>query len=138
MTQGQSEAVIREIGAGEGLSWSWHLDLDTLLAALSEPAPWNRSRLSAFRPVRPADGPAADQAGDRLVERSSGELSAGGSLPGAPSCAQSSCPAPRVDPADPVEADFAEYLDAVDAGRSSVVPLSVAAGRVAEVLADQP
>ena len=48
MTQGQSEAVIPEIGAGEGLSWSWHLDLDTLLAALSEPAPWNRSRPSAL------------------------------------------------------------------------------------------
>ena len=141
MTQGQSEAVIREIGAGEGLSWSWHLDLDTLLAALSEPAPWNRSRPAAFRPVRPADRPAADHGdhgGERLVEPSSGELSAGGSLPGAPSCAQSPCPAPRVDPADPAEADFAEYVDAVDAGRSSVVPLSVAAGRVAEILPTSP
>jgi hypothetical protein len=39
---------------------------------------------------------------------------------------------------DPVEADFAEYVDAVDAGRSSVVPLSVAAGRVAEVLPTSP
>jgi hypothetical protein len=37
-------------------------------------------------------------------------------------------------PVDPVEADFADYLDAVDAGRSSVLPLSVVAGRVAEVL----
>ena len=30
-----------------GLRWSWELDFEALLAALSEPAPWNR-------PVRPA------------------------------------------------------------------------------------
>ena len=41
-------------------------------------------------------------------------------------------------PVDPVDAEFAEYLDAVDAGRSSVMPLSVAAGRVAEVLPTSP
>jgi hypothetical protein len=41
-------------------------------------------------------------------------------------------------PGDPVEADFAEYLEAVDSGRTSVVPLSVVAGRVAEVLAPGP
>src|ERR1022692_210862 len=29
-------------GGSQGLSWSWELDFETLLAALSEPAPWNR------------------------------------------------------------------------------------------------
>jgi hypothetical protein len=37
-----------------------------------------------------------------------------------------------------VEADFADYLDAVDGGRASVVPLPVVAGRVAEVLPASP
>ena len=37
-----------------------------------------------------------------------------------------------------MDAEFAEYLNAVDAGRSSVVPLSVAAGRVAEILPTSP
>ena len=29
-------------GAPQGLSWSWELDFETLVAALNEPAPWNR------------------------------------------------------------------------------------------------
>ncbi|HEY3906986.1 MAG TPA: DUF222 domain-containing protein, partial [Streptosporangiaceae bacterium] len=146
MTEGQHETVFPD-RASEGLSWSWHLDLDTLLAALSEPAPWNSSRPSAVRPLRPIHSPgggrpAKDQPSNtRPTEARTtddarpGGPSEGSSVPGQPSCAESPCPAPAV---DPVEAEFAEYLDAVDAGRSSVVPLSVAAGRVAEVLPASP
>ena len=47
MTQDQRETVFPEIGVSEGLSWSWHLDLETLLTALSEPAPWNSARPTA-------------------------------------------------------------------------------------------
>ncbi len=36
--------------APQGLSWSWELDFETLMAALNEPAPWNRP------PRRPAVG----------------------------------------------------------------------------------
>ena len=72
MTQDQREAVFPEIGVGEGLSWSWHLDLETLLTALSEPAPWNSARPTASPgpdppPVRPARtaavGPGPDLTG---------------------------------------------------------------------------
>jgi hypothetical protein len=141
MTQDQREALFPESGASEGLSWSWHLDLETLLAALSEPAPWNRARSAASqRPEPGADsgtdltGPDPGQAGpiSAAAEPAVAGLSAAGPLAG--STAWDSA----VAPVDPVEAEFAEYLDAVDAGRSSVVPLSVAAGRVAEILPTSP
>ena len=40
---------------GEGLAWSWELDFDALLTALTEPAPWNRP----IRPVSSATAPSA-------------------------------------------------------------------------------
>ncbi len=199
MSQEQRQTSLPGSGeyAGGGLSWTWHLDLEALTAALSEPAPWNRTRSSAFRPAtQPANprtnprrnGPAAGQPADpppdtrpsstqpadtapggvtpdasatrgstadgttpdaRTTRGSTGSgvassgsttLPAGipptGEMPGA---GPSDLPLPDADPSlDPVEADFAEYLDAVDAGRTLVVPLSVAAGRVAEMLAPSP
>ena len=39
---------------------------------------------------------------------------------------------------DPADAELAEYLDAVEAGRSQVVPLSVLAGRVVESVPASP
>src|SRR6185437_14175627 len=118
MTQDQHDAVGPEIAASQGLSWSWHLDLDALLTALSEPAPWNSSRPSAVHPLSPVNRPNADQAEDR---------------PAADRLATD-----RAGKVDPAEAEFAAYLDAVNAGRTSVVPLSVAAGRVAEMLPTSP
>ena len=88
------------VGAGmplDGLSWSRELDLEALLAAASDPAPWERDT---------------------------------GKSPGQPDAA----------PGRPVDADaeLSEYLDAVEAGRSRVVPLAVVAGRIAESLPAGP
>ena len=209
MRQDQRDAVFPEIGAGEGLSWSWHLDLETLLVALSEPAPWNRrprspvpcpsgpapslssdligSNLKTARPSHDladsgpdlADpnpdlagpdpglaGPDPELAGpDRAVaarpsetvpsdaglsdaelpstrtsEAGSDNIAAGDAELGSAESAdlEPASTTSTAASADPVEAEFAEYLDAVDSGRSSVVPLSVAAGRVAEVLPASP
>ena len=38
---------------------------------------------------------------------------------------------------DPVEAEFAELLEAIDEGRSRKIPLALAAGRVGRVIADR-
>ena len=79
-------------GAGlGGLSWCQELDLEALVAAASDPAPWQRD-------------PAAS-----------------------PGQAAAAAPAP-----EDLDAGLAEYLEAVEAGRSRVVPLAVVAGRVAE------
>ena len=80
--------------AADGLSWSWDLDLEALLASVTGPAPWDRG--------------APAEAG-----RDAGE---------------------------PVDQDvvLAEYLEAVEAGRSRVIPLPVVAGRVAESLPAGP
>ena len=152
MTQDQREILFPEIGAGEGLSWSWHLDLETLLAALSEPAPWNRCPPSPVpHPSGPAVRPGSDLIGPNL-KMAGPSLDLAGRGPGrdlagpGPDLAGPAESAdrepvgttPTTASVDPAEADFAEYLDAVDAGRSSVVPLSVAAGRVAEVLPTSP
>ncbi len=82
----------------DGLSWSWELDPTALLAAVSEPARWNRPACSA-------------------TESSVQTITAEAEL---------------------AEAELAEYLDAVDAGRSKVVPLTAVAGRVAESLPTGP
>ncbi len=152
MTQDQREIIFPEIGAGEGLSWSWHLDLETLLAALSEPAPWNRCPPSPVpHPSGPAVRPGSDLIGPKL-KMAGPSLDLAGRGPGRDLAGPGpdlTGPAESTDreavgttptaaSVDPAEADFAEYLDAVDAGRSSVVPLSVAAGRVAEILPTSP
>jgi hypothetical protein len=111
----QREAPLAGDGAAEGLSWFWQLDIEALLAALAEPAPWHRS-------PRPAACPAA------AATNSSGE-------PAGVRPADADAPTAAI---DPVEADFADYLDAIDSGRSSVIPLSAAAGRVAEILPPSP
>jgi Domain of unknown function (DUF222) len=118
----------------QGLRWSWELDFGELLAALSEPAPWNRSGGPApVSPVTPSDparalgtahvsGPDAAEAdpvpAPDLAPGTPGEAGAGGM--------------------DPVEAEFAEMVAAVEAGRSRRVPLAVVAGRVAESLPAGP
>src|SRR6266566_591565 len=96
----------------EGLSWSWELDFETLLTALTEPAPWNR-------PIQPI--PAAAQP-----------------APVQPAPVQPAPVQPAPADVDPVEAEFAELLEAIDEGRSRTVPLAMAAGRVAESLPTGP
>jgi len=71
-----------------GLSWSRELDLEELLAAVSDPAAWERD-----------------------IDKSSSR--------------------PDAAPLD-ADAELAEYLEAVEAGRSRVVPLTAIAGRMVE------
>ncbi len=84
---------------GGGLSWSWDLDLDAVLASLSGRAPGCAASPAAA---------GADLAASGLSED------------------------------DQAEAEFAEYLEAVDAGRCTVVPLTAAAGLIAESLPASP
>jgi len=98
--------------ADAGLSWSWGLDFETLLNALTTPAAWERSPAADPAPAdpAPADPDSVDRASD---DDASADV-------------------------DQAEADLAEYLDVVAAGRSRVVPLEVVAGRVAESLPAGP
>ncbi|HUD35432.1 MAG TPA: hypothetical protein VMR14_00950, partial [Streptosporangiaceae bacterium] len=121
----ENDTPLGGIAVREGLSWSWHLDLDALVAALSEPAPWNR--LPPPADAEPADAEPTDAQPTETEPTDAQPTDAGPSEVGLPGPS-----------ADPVEADFAGYLDAVGAGRSSVVPLPVAAGRVAEILPAGP
>ena len=100
MTQEQREILSPGNGAGEGLSWSWHLDLETLLTALSEPAPWNRPSPVASRPAEPA----ADLAGasPAAAEPSATRPSDTGSL--AAGLPDGECPAVRLSGAGPAAA----------------------------------
>src|SRR5258708_26379128 len=83
MRQDRLGTVFPEIGAGDGLSWSWHLDLETLLAALSEPAPWNSSRPSAARPLGQVDSPDAVDPRDRPAANQRSEIRPSHARPGA-------------------------------------------------------
>jgi Domain of unknown function (DUF222) len=74
----------------DGLSWSWEVDLEALVAAVADPAPWERD-----------------------IDKS----------PSRPDAVPS--------PVD-ADAELAEYLEAVEAGRSREIPLAVVAGRMAE------
>jgi hypothetical protein len=146
MTEGQDDAALGGIAVREGLSWSWHLDLDALATALSEPAPWNRLPPRAARPTASAASPSASAvapAASAVAPAAPAGLASVGPGHAEPSDAEPSDAEPSDvglpdASADPVEADFADYLESVDAGRSSVVPLSVAAGRVAEILLPGP
>src|SRR5262245_56913078 len=107
-----------EPGMREGLSWSWDLDFEALMTALTEPAPWHR-------PIRTTPAPSASPA--------SGAAAGTGQQPDPP--ASSPAGAGQV---DSVEAEFAELLEAMEAGRSRLVPLTAVAGRVAETLPAGP
>ena len=139
MDQEPRETPLQGIGAADGLSWTWHLDLETVLTALSEPAPWSR-------PSSPASHPAESGAGcPAEARRVAGPAEPAGRLAGPvdplaePDADRPEAGVAAAEPSmDPVEADFADYLDAVDAGRTSVVPLSAVAGRVAEALPASP
>lgn len=113
-----ADAALAQELPREGLSWTWDLDVEALLAALREPAPWSSSARST---VNLPPGPvSADLASAHVVPA---EV--------APAEAESV-------EADPVEAEFAEILSAMEGGRSRVVPLTTVAGRVAEALPTGP
>src|SRR5262245_39022429 len=130
-----------EPGEREGLSWSWDLDFEALMTALTEPAPWHR-------PIRTTTAPSASHApaapagtGQQPESPAAAADDDPSASAGAPAGA---CPSAAADsaagagPADLVEAEFAELLEAVEAGRSRVVPLTAVAGRVAETLPAGP
>src|ERR1700683_5772899 len=64
MTKVQPDAPRAGFPVREGLSWSWSLDLETLLPALSEPPPRNRPPLGAAYPPAPTDSPGTDRPAD--------------------------------------------------------------------------
>jgi Domain of unknown function (DUF222) len=105
-------------GWPQGLQWSWELDFEALLAALSQPAPWNR-------PAGPAPTPPVPPPGGEAAPDPAPGPALGPALKVAGADAEGM---------DPVEAEFAEMVAAVEAGRSRRVPLTVVAGRVAESL----
>jgi Domain of unknown function (DUF222) len=116
----------------QGLRWSWELDFGELLAALSEPAPWNRSGGPApVPPVTPSDP--ARALGTAHVSGPDAAEADPVPAPGTPSEAGAGAGG-----VDRVEAEFAEMVAAVEAGRSRRVPLAVVAGRVAESLPAGP
>jgi len=114
----------------EGLSWSWDLDFEALMTALTEPAPWHR-------PIRTTPAPSASPAsGAAAGTGQQHEPSASSPASADPSAAADS--AADSGSVDPVEAEFADLLEAMEAGRSRVVPLTAVAGRVAETLPAGP
>ena len=162
--------------APQGLSWSWELDFETLVAALNEPAPWNRPprRPSVGGMVTCTSAPGSAAPGSS----SSGSSASGTSAPGsaashtaAPGSAASHTAAPGSTAshtaalggaaaegaaaegapataagaaavgdgggaAEPVDQDA--VLDGLLAAEVREIPLTVAAGRVAECLPAGP
>ena len=155
------DASLTEVLRG-GLRWSWELDFDALLAALSEPAPWNRP--VRLPPAKSAQDPGADPGAASAPDRSAGPSpiadrdSAGepapatsgpvpatvapGSVPapGSPTALDADSGSPPVPDSDspgavdPMDAEFAEMLEAIEVGGWQPVPLAAVAGRVAESL----
>src|SRR5215470_17014344 len=83
----------------QGLSWSWGLDFDALMAALNEPAPWNRPAPAAPAPATASAPDADDSESDAASAASAAD----------PASTYAVDPA-SADPADPAEAEFAELL----------------------------
>jgi hypothetical protein len=166
--QGLAEDAIPAEQMPQGLRWSWDVDFDALIAALSEPAPWNRPvRPAAAQQAQPqqasspvtdagpssdrtdsaADGPSNDAASASDPACASDPASVSDPARGENSAAEASPAASNPDPArasasgqevDPVEAEFAEMLEAIEASGSQPLPLTVVAGRVAESLPTGP
>jgi Domain of unknown function (DUF222) len=135
---GPAEDAIPAEEMPQGLRWSWDLDFDALMAALSEPAPWNR-------PVRPAPpqqasspgtdaGPASDCT-DPVADRDADSPAEPSPAASSPDSGPADAPPSAV---DPVEAEFAEMLEAIAASGSQPLPMTVVAGRVAESLPTGP
>jgi hypothetical protein len=131
-----TEHLPTEVLPRQGMSWSWELDFEALMTALNQPAPWNR-------PLRWAPSPAPDPTSDppSSSDPASSPDPASSSDPAlVPAVAPPATTAATSEPTDvdPVEAEFAEILEAIDEGRSRIVPLPTVAGRVAESLPTGP
>ena len=163
--------------APQGLSWSWELDFETLVAALNEPAPWNlpprRPSVGGMVTCTSAPGSAAPGSSSSGSSSSgssaSGTSAAGSAAPGsaAPGSAASHTAAPGGAAAAGAAAEGATatatataaataagaagagagagelvdqdaVLDGLLAAEVREVPLTVAAGRVAECLPAGP
>ena len=122
-----SWAPEQDMGAPEGLAWSWELDFDALQAALDGPAPWNRPRPTADRDSTTDNDAAGSDAIDSAAVGRDGDAGRDGGR--------------RDDAtaADSAEEDQEALLDAMLASeRSREVPISVVAGRIAESLPTGP
>ena len=171
-TAPQGRTAPQDGTAPQGLSWSWELDFETLVAALNEPAPWNRPprrpsvggmAASAAAPGGAASGtsapvsaaPGASSSGTSAPEgaASEGAASEGAASEGAASEGAAADGAARDGAAGEGAAVLAgdgaaagagglvdqdAVLDALLAAEVREVPLTVAAGRVAECLPAGP
>jgi hypothetical protein len=119
-----------------GLSWSWQLNLASVLDAVTGAAPWLRDAESA------ADSPSANS--PSANSPSANSPFADSPATGSPSVDSTSADstAPADDPPQPgagdMEADEAAYQEALAAGRAREVPLDLVAGRVAESMSVGP
>jgi len=151
-----AEQLQTELLPRQGLSWSWELDTEALMTALTEPAPWKRplrpfvspdpaTQAAQTSPASPddQDSPASpddqNSPADATPPSGADSDSPSASTASAPADAAGATPetAEETD-VDPVEAEFAEILEAIDEGRSRIVPLPTVAGRIAESLPTGP
>jgi hypothetical protein len=116
------EAVAgHDFATAGGLSWSWQLDLASVLDAVTGAAPW-------LRDAEPgADSPSANS--PSANSPSVDYTSIGSTAP--------SEDAPHPGAGD-MEADEAAYQEALAAGRAREIPLDLVAGRVAESMSVGP
>jgi len=109
-----------------GLSWSWELNLASVLDAVTGVAPW----------LRDAEAADASSAAHSPADSSDAAHSPADSSSGDPTSTGSTAPSkgtPQPGAGD-MEADEAAYQEALAAGRAREVPLDLVAGRVAESL----
>jgi hypothetical protein len=142
-----AEQLQTELLPRQGLSWSWELDTEALMTALTEPAPWKRPLRPVVLPApatqaaqtSPASPDDQDSPADATPPSDADSDSPSASTASAPADAASAAPETTEESdVDPVEAEFAEILAAIDEGRSRIVPLPTVAGRIAESLPTGP
>ena len=122
--------------APQGLSWSWELDFETLMAALNEPAPWNRP---PRRPTVGGGAPITSVPGTSVPGNSAaGSSAAGGSAAGGSAAGAAAGSSAGDGGGGGGAEDQDAVLDALLAAEVREVPLTVAAGRVAECLPTGP
>jgi hypothetical protein len=143
----------------QGLSWSWELDFETLMAALNEPAPWNRpprkpaaaggAAAGTSAPGAATDSAATDSAaapGSAATDSAAAAVAANAAAVAANAAAvaanaaaanaAANAAAVAANAGEPEDQDA--VLDALLAAEVREVPIGVAAGRVAECLPAGP
>jgi hypothetical protein len=120
-----------------GLSWSWDLDYEALLAALDGPAPWLRTPPAVAEPPAAAGpAPSAEPAAARGPATSAEPAAARGPA----SSAKCATPSERAEPNPALlfAEDDQEAHAAMPVGEGTLVPTGVIAGRIAETLPPGP